>query len=359
MLAVYRSGRGTTRRELHRSIENILSAAEDCDRRRVAAFCKLLDDRSEFETDHRGAAADLRLRVFSLAAQHHPLSSFGDHARKSQIASHVSLSPGDLDRLLYADVIDFQPLTRFLGYPSAESLLSRYNVAQLQACLYRAKFVSILATADFKAILRYARLARLMHDIRRLGPGRYQIDLSGPASVLHQTRRYGGNFARFISGLLACRGWEMHAELHTRWGGTAKFFLCSGDGYHSHLDAPEPFDSSVEEAFAAGFGPSREGWELLREDVILHDGQLTFVPDFVLRHACGEEILLEIVGFWTPDYLERKRRTLLRFSGHRILVAVAERNRRDETKPLRPPFISYRKQLDPELVLRSLRAYRA
>jgi len=46
-----------SRRELHRGVEAILSDEADCESRRVAAFAKLLDDVSEFETDSGGASA--------------------------------------------------------------------------------------------------------------------------------------------------------------------------------------------------------------------------------------------------------------------------------------------------------------
>jgi hypothetical protein len=69
---------------------------------------------------------------------------------------------------LYADVMQFQPLREFVGYPDGAALLSRYNVAQVQAALYRAVSMTVEATDDFKTILRYAKLARLMHEIKRL-----------------------------------------------------------------------------------------------------------------------------------------------------------------------------------------------
>src|SRR5688572_4535682 len=73
MTGAYQRGVGRTRRELHRIIRGILADEADCDRRRISAFCKLLDDASEFDADRHGEAAKLRLRVFSLAAKFHPL----------------------------------------------------------------------------------------------------------------------------------------------------------------------------------------------------------------------------------------------------------------------------------------------
>ena len=54
------------------------------------------------------------------------------------------------------------------------------------------------------------------------------------------------------------------------------------------------------------FGPTRDGWQLIREGEILHEGQKTFVPDFTFRHEDGTQVFLEIVGFWTPEYLARQ-----------------------------------------------------
>jgi predicted nuclease of restriction endonuclease-like RecB superfamily len=63
-----------------------------------------------------------------------------------------------------------------------------------------------------------------------------------------------------------------------------------------------------------------------REGDVLHRGQKTFVPDFSFRHESGAWALLEIVGFWTPEYLRAKRETLRLFADVPILLAVAERN---------------------------------
>ncbi len=347
MLLVYQHGIGQTRRELHRSVEGILANEPDCDTRRIQAFCKLLDEAGVFDTDRRGAAAKLRLAVFGLAAPLHPLVESRDQLfenteaeAKAHIAQRLGRPCAEIEAGLYADVLDFHRLTAFNGYPDAAALLRRYNVAQLQAALYRAESLVITATKDFKTILRYAKLARLLHDIRRLPPHqppapslegrgamapRYVIELSGPASVLRETRRYGINFARFLPALLACDGWAMQATLRTPWGGKASLALTSRDGLSSTMPPPEEFDSSVEEKFAAKFGPEREGWRLGREAEVLVEGQTVFVPDFAFRHADGSEALLEIVGFWTPEYLAKKRETLRRFRGRRIYLAVAER----------------------------------
>ncbi len=196
----------------------------------------------------------------------------------------------------------YQQLEEFTGYPDAAAFLSRYNVAQLQACLYRAESMTVTATQDLKTIIRYAKLAKLLHEIIRgegvpplsnvarpswpcssegqtpvprrhrpngpdtsqagvqgrdaLATSTYRITFTGPASVLRETRRYGVNFARFLPALLACKGWRMEAVVRTPWKTPAKLALSEADRFTSHLPPPEEFDSSLEQSLADKFGPT-------------------------------------------------------------------------------------------------------
>ena len=364
MLQIFRSGTGRTRRELHRAIEAILSDEPNCEPRRIRAFAKLLDDVSKFDTDREGKASKLRHAVFEQAARFHPLVRSADRLfetveeeAKAQIAKDLKRQWSDIERDLYADVIDLQPLRFFEGYPSAGALLSRYNVAQIQASMYRAQKMVIVARSDFKTILRYLKLARLLHEVEKLGLSSYRIKISGPLSILQETRRYGVNLARFLPSLLTCKDWEMNAILQTPWGGKATLSLTSKDGYKSHLPPPEEFDSTIEKEFAEKFGQAREGWNLHREAEIVHEGQTAFIPDFVFKHDDGTQILFEIVGFWTPEYLAHKREILRRFRRQRILIAVPARSLR-ENATIPQDVLVYKSKLKVSPVIEALERMR-
>ncbi|MBN2315253.1 MAG: DUF790 family protein [Sedimentisphaerales bacterium] len=365
MLSIYHNGRSRQRRELHRQIEALFADEPDCPVRRIQAFCKLLDDRSTYQSDLPGHAAKLRMNVFLRAACLHPLVEQPDRLfeheekkTKQQLVDQIGLSWDEIESNLYVDVLSFQRLERFEGYPNAPALLSRYNVAQLQACLYRAERMVVMATDDLKTILRYAKLAKLLHEIVRLGPSKYRITFSGPASVLHQTRRYGVNFAKFLPALLACKGWRMTATLKTPWNMTARLNLTDSDGFISHLPPPDEFDSSLEESFAAKFGSERNGWRLIREGEIFHDHQETFVPDFTFRHEDSTQAFLEIVGFWTPEYLAHKRQKLQKFRHWKILMAVPEKSLREGVH-IGENVLVYKTALKLEPLLEALEKLRA
>lgn len=364
MLAIYREGLGRQRRWLHRDIEAVLADEPGCPIRRIEAFCKLLDDASTFQSDPSGKSAKLRLEVFSRAARFHPLVREPDRlfeheeeATKTRIAEDLGTPWDQIEQTLYADVMAFQTLEEFMGYANPGAFLSRYNVAQLQAALYRAERVTVTAGEDLKTIVRYAKFARLLHEIVRVGPSTYRITFTGPASVLRETRRYGVDFAKFLPALLACKGWTMEAVLQTPWKSHAKLVVSAKDGFTSHLPPAQEFDSALEGSFAKKFGPQRDGWQLIREGEILFDRQKTFVPDFTFRHEDGTEVLLEIIGFWTPEYLAAKRETLRQFRRHRMLLAVPESSLR-EGATLGEHILTYKTAIQLPPLLAALEACR-
>jgi predicted nuclease of restriction endonuclease-like RecB superfamily len=70
------------------------------------------------------------------------------------------------------------------------------------------------------------------------------------------------------------------------------------------------FEQALAAEFRAKLRAQRAGWTLAREDSPRAAGELLFLPDFTARHQDGREALIEIVGFWTPEYLAEKVRKL-------------------------------------------------
>ncbi len=363
LIDLYRHGAGRTRAELHRAAEAVFQAEPDCPPQRIRAFVRLLDQASEYQTDIDGRAYRLRQRVFDLAASRHPLVVEPDalfQHREADVKQAIALEVGrpwpEIEAAMYADLPGCHRLKAMTGYARPEDLLRRYNVAQAQVLLFWAEEMTVVARDSFKRIFRYARLNGLLHEIQCVGRDEYRIRFTGPASVLRQNRRYGVNMAMFLPVLLTCRRWNLSARLRLPYG-IATYDLSPEDGLQSYLPAPEEFDSDVEKAFAGKFGPERDGWHLRREGGFLVRGQKIFVPDFAFRHDDGTQAYLEIVGFWTPEYLEAKRRTLDLFRDAPILVAVASRTAR-QPRGLPAGFIPYRTRLKIQPVLDRLNALR-
>lgn len=347
LLQTYSNSLGATRQRVHQRAESILEQLPDCSSRRMAALIKLLDDVSEYESDGVREAAKLRQQVFQAAAACHPLVSTpdgvftSDHwAVKREISQSIGQPWEAIERSLYSDVIEFHPLKLFHGYESAAALLSRYNVAQVQACLYRATRMTLWAEADLKVIVRIIKLSRLMHTIRKLANDEYQITLSGPASALRSTRRYGVAMAKTIPSLLACKDWRMAANISIGSGKRQLILtLSSNEGLTSPKPAADEFDSEVEADLMRKWEAAPvEGWTLVRESELLVSHQKVFLPDFQLRHTSGVQIHLEIVGYWTPEYIAAKLKTLQEFAKEKIWI-IAQRDLEQDLSALPKPML--------------------
>ena len=362
MLDIYRTGIGRTRRSLHQAVHREFDKELDCPGRRIQAFCKLLDDAAEYSKGDRQKIVQLRRSVFRAAAEHHPLVVQRDALFESQesevkrrIAEEHGMTWPELRGMLFSDLIENHELKCFHGFPDGAALLSRYNVAQTQAVLFDAIKMTVRATSDFKQILRYAKLARLMHRITKRSD-HYRFEFDGPASVLRGTHRYGVAMAKFLPGLLSCRGWSMEAVLRARsFRRPIRFRLDDGCKLVSGVDADSEFDSSVEEAFALEWGDQpRDGWRLERETEILHVGQTAFFPDFVFVNEDGRRAMLEIVGFWTPEYLNAKFQILNQFRDEQVFLVIAQSLKERVAIPSEHPAIYYKGAIDVLAVLEML-----
>lgn len=367
MIEVYATGIHKTRQDLHRSVVQILEEDPNCPVRRMGAFCKLLDEYGSFDRGKPKRAAELRRRVFAMAAKYHPLienpDSLLEHSVdqvKEQIASRLGMLWPELRQRLFEDLIENHRLVSFEEPKDPIDLLSRYNVAQTQAALLDATSIRIEATTDWKMILRYAKLAGLMHSIVPTANG-YRIELDGPSSVLRNTHRYGASMAKFLPGLLSCQGWEMKAAMRCRNGfdGVVSVLeLTPRSGLRSSVAAQEKVDSEMERLWIEAWGSeSHRGWSLIREGEILVRGQRVFVPDFVLLHESGRRVLLEIAGFWTPQYIQHRAVSLELFADIPILVAIPKGTvSRWKALPWSPLHekILFGRQLKPQEVLEVL-----
>ena len=363
MLALYREGIGRTREELHDEVSALFWGEVECPPRRVRAFCKLLDDESDYEGNEGDAAAKLRMRVFRIAAQKHPLvkvpATLLDHCEadvKAEVGTALGCSWAQIEGDLFSDVFALHRLKAFHGYASGEALLSRYNEAQMQAVLYDATEMRIVARRDYKAIIRAAKLARLMHTAIRRTEG-FEFIFDGPASALRTTKRYGILIAQIIPTLLACQDWEMSATIkYFRGGRQPQLFVTSKDRYRSSRRTPPEFDSALERTFAEKWGAEpREGWSLRHESEPQFAGQKAFFPDFAFEHVSGARVLFEIVGHWTPEYLAAKRDTLRQFAGEPLVLAVREAAA-GEFADLGLPVVEFKSGIKLEPVLGILRA---
>jgi uncharacterized protein len=169
-----------------------------------------------------------------------------------------------------------------------------------------------------------------MHIITRREQG-YRIELDGPLSLLRGTLRYGLKMAVFLPALALCRTWRMEAVIE-KAGKRLIFSLDDQSKLVSHFRRFPLFDSQLERDFAADFQKTFEqhshDWQLARADAVISlVRNEVMLPDFTLRNPNapgGREIHLEIVGFWTPEYLSKKIAKAAAAPSGNLILAVSK-----------------------------------
>lgn len=328
LIELYRDGVGRQRQALHRDVAGIMAELNGCPPRRVHAFCKLLDDAATY---HNGSsAAKFRQAVFAAAAPFHPIvdrrEAIFEHERETvrkRLAEQFNQPWESIAAKLFSDVIELQTLVAMDEKLQATELLSRYNLAQTQAMLFQTVSAELTLNDDFRIIVGAIKLAGLMHQIQRVHvqPPRYRILLDGPQSNLRETTRYGIRFAQVLTTLVRCRGWQLTANIRPRTfkSPTSKSMalrchLSDQDGLKSDAASPSLFDSQFEKEIDDCWRSAPvAGWTFTRETDLLCQGQTVYAPDFCLR-SDDRVIYVEVVGFWTPEYLTEKLRRLSQFA---------------------------------------------
>jgi hypothetical protein len=337
IITSFQENLGNTQAELDRQLQELEGDSPDYRLKRGLAYL-LRNGFCEFEIVSPLEPPMLRERVFALAAQSTP-SPQQSHQVLEQLALQLSrelekeIFPEQIRTGLYADLAENRVMTRF-DPPTPEALLHRYNLSQVQGVFYRASHLTLNAhrnvPGEYKLLFRYLKLFQLMAYIEGDADHGFTITVDGPASLFNPSTRYGLAIAKLIPALLHVTKWSLSAILQTRdfytnnWK-TGRFTLNSNCGLVSHYPPGKPYDSMLEAAFVDRWNTTRTEWVLEREvDLIPIPGSV-MIPDFRLVHPDGRVFLLEIVGYWRPEYLQKKFSQVRRAQSENLILAISER----------------------------------
>jgi uncharacterized protein len=321
--------------------------------------------------------SEARWRVFRAAAVADPLASRESILEKAAV--EASATPAELEAALFADLRGERRVPPLPLTLSPVSLALRANLAIVSSLLRRAATVRITAFGNTRALIRHARLLGLICNVRTTAytsrrraanddamqapsmvpawkdgiPGAI-IDVSGPLALFHHTQVYGRALASLVPRVGWCNEFELVAECALGQGKHLSTFVFRSGDPIAVGDELSRYDSRVEERFALDFRRAAPAWDLVREPVPVDAGGALTFPDFELvhRHDPERRWLLEIVGFWTAEYLKEKL-ARLRSSGlgNLILCIDARRQCHQGELPADALVIRYKSRIDPRTVL--------
>lgn len=356
LIDILREHKGRRRAEIEEELDEYVGAGTDY--KVMRGLIKLLMDRCLFETATVSDPSEIRRAVFVRAAQRHPVTAIAREQVIAEVAGELSCSAESLAEGLYGDLTANQRLIDFEEL-SAGELIDRYNLAQAQALLYRCIAMELKIepqdTAAYRQLFDAIKKYRLIHAIRGNAATGYEITLSGPVSIFHRSQKYGVQMAVFLPALVACKGWSLRAEIDLKARGSAFFEM---ESRQTRLRSDYLGEYTIESPFAEKLSLKWRDdlWTLERTNEVIDLGRGAFIPDFVLQRDNEKRVYLEILGFWTPRYLNERLKEFEADGFNNFLLAVSDdlKGSRDEPTNLPPNVLVFKSSLDPRDVRASL-----
>ncbi len=323
VIGTYQGHIGHPRHEL----EAALTALEpDADHfKLVRGFAALLEREATFETQAPLEPSLARTEAFE-AAEAIGVVTEDERTMALVRAGERRGVPADaVAQSLYADLEERQVLTAVDCPWDPDGLVAQYNLSLAQTALFDATEVRVRSD-DPKALISAVKRLRLMYEIQKTPAGR-EVVVTGPTRLFRRSRRYGTRFARLLRTVAKSAEWTLEATIDDR--GTERQLRLSHEDPIRVPDADPvaevSFDSEVEADFAARFEGLDLEWNLVREPEPLATGSRVMIPDFAFEYAHSDfTLFFEIMGFWTPEYVEKKLGQLEGLEDVDMLVAVDE-----------------------------------
>lgn len=329
----------------------------------------------------------------------------------TRFANRYQLTLNQLEYLLRLDSDEEALLTREGSEPMPNEVAALYNQWAFEAALFAASEAHFVI--DTNAFLRAqneqggstltgvgAAIKRLCFLARKLGvyydlaydtaPDLLHLTLYGPQEMTGAPQQYGLRLVRLCRMLL---NYGQHHQSKLSLSAIVKaeatvhflqrsYRFVMDDALLKLLPRGEEavgsqagqgeynqtvFDSSIEQSFAEAFSAlakhgQAEGWQLEREPepilLATAGSSSLMIPDFALSRD-AHRIYLEILGFWTPSYRERKIAKLqaLKDRGDMLLALPVEARGAFESLAAHFPMIVYDGQISVSEVLWTLRQH--
>jgi predicted nuclease of restriction endonuclease-like RecB superfamily len=372
LIEMFHQGQGRTQGDLNRQLQDWEGEGVDYRIKRGLAHI-VRNNLSTFEIISPLDPQQLRDRLFSTAAAAGlPPSPSTTTTLLHQVAQALTqelgheVHPDQVRAGLYADLAENRILTDFTT-PTPEQLLHRYNLSQVQGVFYKASHIVIQAhrndPGEYKLLFRYLKLFGLMTYIEGDADYGFTITIDGPTSLFKPSTRYGLDIAKLIPALLHVSKWSLQAQLqvkdsYSKTPKTRHYSLDSDCGLVSHYPPGKPYDSMIEASFADRWAALKSDWILEREVDLLPIPGSVMIPDFRLVHPDGRTVLLEIVGYWRPEYLRKKFAQVQKVDCDRLILGISERLNLEKAgvrvQDIPVPVVWFKTQLSPAAVLEVL-----
>jgi len=359
VIRAYAEGVGLKRGEVRERVSELEDAYGSF--KFIRGLAALVERRCAFSSKASVDPLTARHALFEEAsARGFPTSEAERRAIMEAAAAKLGVSPEQLEASMYAD-LDSEMILESAPKMDPVELLKEYNLSLTQTLLFHAAEMAFTASGNWQRIFRAVKYHGLMYTAMRRN-GQFAVKLDGPTSLFKLTRKYGTALAKVLPEIFAGKPWRVEAKI-LRANRILNFTLESGKhGWlFPEVRVEEAYDSTVEAEFASEFKALATGWTVKREAEPVEVGSSVMIPDFSFQLG-GTRVLMEVVGFWTREYLKRKIEKLSAVRGTPFIVAVDEELACDKLESLKASnpnihIVYYKGKIPVREVLELLRPY--
>ena len=316
LLTVYHGqeeGENLTRGEIEELVEPVLKSHRDL--KLTRGFNKLILDRCKFSQAEDFDYPAQRRQVFLKAAELLKKAPGNYESYHEKLINDIEIKDFATHDI-FADLPENETLTKFKEVFPRE-LLERYNCAQIQGLLFHSSEMEIKVAspdpAELRRMFKYLKFFRLLAEIKQLkSPAGdkntlvMHLKISGPASMLENSRKYGLQLASFFPAVCALPKWQLKADVKL----SNKIYRLNLDETSHLVSHYRNFTAYIPEEivmFHRLFKEKIKDWKISGETPFIKSKKDEIVfPDLNFQNKKGKIIHLELFHRWHRGALMKR-----------------------------------------------------
>lgn len=315
---------------------------------------------------------EVRKMVFQESAKNNVAITEENRAKiLMEVSSRLNIDVETIKQLMWSDLEENTIISNY--YPiDPKSLLFYYNISLIQTLLFSCLRMEIRIKSSksvgflWKSLLKTIKKLGLMYwlemdSTNTINDGKKNMIciIEGPLNILKLTEKYGNSMAKLVPFIIKATDWNIKADILRKSSNgsnviynfeiSEKSFvnviskkikeypndsvnlrgntkvqnenvtifelldekLPNNKLYVDSISNIITYDSNIEKIFAQKFDLFNTGWSIEREpEPLITQSKTAFILDFILSKY-QNKVLVEIIGFWTDEYLERKLQKIL------------------------------------------------
>lgn len=344
LLEIYRDSLRSSRSSLDELASPVVSGQPNL--HLAKGLRKVLEDRCDFSAPDEYDYPEERRKILHCSAEILRSQPWSDPVQYRQaVKARLPENPLYQTGTLYPDLPDNDRL-KSVPEITPQQLIQRYNLDLVQGLLLQSRSLSIAisspSVAKLRRIVQYLHFFRLLAEVTAEG-GKLpetspqslnglqmtgscpalRLEISGPGSILDNSRRYGLQLANFFPALPSIEYWKMETELEWK-GKQVKLLLDQTSGlicpYH-FFSACLPQELTL---FKKHFSENVSSWHFTEElPLIQLNGRQIVIPDFTFcHHDSGKTIALELFHCWHAKEVKSRLDWLQNNPGLPMIIGI-------------------------------------